>query len=191
MTLISLASISSSTKGCPSLQQYWPCRCENIDQQEYKDNTTFTVVSAARLNCDLKNLGDDKVSRILKVFLANGSLLRTAQLERNRLTRIPDELFMFDQLENVYLSGNRIQSIHRGGLNFSSTLQRLVLNSNSLNHIESGAFQQSNYGDGSIISFEGNKLTKFEAHVWKDFLELLTSYGGAPYALVELQNSMK
>ena len=180
VTLIVITS--SIIEGCPNWQHYFPCRCEHIRIENQS--------LASRLNCDHKNLGDEKIGRILKAFLvsSNGkSRLRTVQLERTRLTRIPDELFLFTQLENVYLSGNRIQSIHR--FNFSSTLQRVVLNSNSLSFIESGAFHSDNYGDGSIISFEANKMTRFEAKVFQSVLEKMTSYGGAPYALIDLQDS--
>ena len=72
---------------------------------------------------------------------ASSSALTTIHLDSAGLTRVPSELTGFGRLENVHLSGNRIQSIDSGTFNFTATLKRLDLSSNGLTRIEPVAFK--------------------------------------------------
>ena len=109
-------------------------------------------------------------------------------MEYAQLTRVPEELIQFKRLKKVYLNGNDIKTISSGSLNFIATLKRLDLSRNGLHHIEPGAFE-GNYGDGSWIILSHNNFTRLEASVFQSVLEKMTSYGGAPIAMIHIDNS--
>ena len=181
---------SVDAAGCPvHSTDISPCLCEE-----------FESPIETRLSCDDQILlGDVGASRVLLKMLnpASSSALTTIHLDSAGLTRVPSELTRFARLENVHLSGNRIQSIDSGTFNFTATLKRLDLSSNGLTRIEPGAFKgqfklkfincywlcskslcniTGRYGEGSWIILSRNNLTRFESDVFQSVLELMEPF---------------
>ena len=88
---------------CPDAQIIAPCKCER-SRVDYETTSLF---------CEGLNLDDAKASRILDSFLRtpNVSPLSMVVLSKNQLTRVPDQLRLFNRLRSVDLSKNYIKSI--------------------------------------------------------------------------------
>ena len=104
--------VSSSSFVCPRSQDITPCLCRPNKEDD-----------AAILFCEVSNLDDYKASRILDAFIAKppGSNknypLGAIFFSKNRLTRIPDQLRLFNRLINVELDKNNISSIEPSAFN--------------------------------------------------------------------------
>ena len=123
--------------GCPvDSQDYEPCSCQTNGV-----NLSLECASSETLN-------DSRVSQVFKAFLATSDnnsqqqqQLVSVEIENSQLTHIPQEITLFNWLQNVQLSGNHIRSIRSGAFNFISPLKTLNLSANGLENIEPGAFQ--------------------------------------------------
>ena len=125
---------TNQSNGCSKpISYYQPCECT-----DWGDGNI-------RLDCDDKNLGNAKVSRILKDFLSDpvAAKLRSLWLANNQLTRVPPEIANLIHLQHVDLAYNMIHTIHKGDFNFGPKASggSLDLRYNELSHIEEGAFQ--------------------------------------------------
>jgi len=138
-----------------------PCICKDIIKQRHTprhssaggdgDGERHQYKSAGTwLNCQSQDLDDDRMSRILTIFLSsemNRNLRQRIYLPFNRLTQIFKEISLFRRLQKVNLYNNRITSIRSAYIDSSSSsastsrLIRLDFRSNRLSHIEAGAFQ--------------------------------------------------
>ena len=121
---------------CPPASAISPCDC---GQSQFNTNTTY-------LFCNSRNLTDSQVSAILDAYLntPNVSPVRQLELQYNRLTRVPDQMKSFTQLEYAYLFSNSITSIESGAFNLAddvNPLQYLHLDFNQLTTIAPGAFK--------------------------------------------------
>ena len=190
--------------GCPvDSQDYEPCSCQT-------NGVNLSLECASS-----KTLNDSRVSQVFKAFLSTSDnnsqqqqRLVSVEIENSQLTHIPQEITLFNWLQNVQLSGNHIRSIRSGAFNFISPLKTLNLSANGLENIEPGAFQgktiQSahlkknlnlcesvgNYGDGSWIILSHNNLTRIEARVFKQVLEQMMTFGGSPHTMLHIDNSI-
>ena len=136
-----------------------PCICKDIIKQRPKrrhssaggDGERHQYKSAGTwLNCQSQDLDDERMSRILTIFLSsemNRNFTQRIYLPFNRLTHIPKEISLFRRLQKVNFYNNRITSIRSAYSDSSSSsastsrLIRLDFRSNRLSHIEAGAFQ--------------------------------------------------
>jgi len=86
-----------------------------------------------------------KASKVLQSFIKDGAggSVKRIDFDNNRLSRVPDEIRLFNQLEHIYLNFNQIQSIGYATFN-SSVIRALYLISNQINKIAPGAFQGKN-----------------------------------------------
>ena len=118
---------------CPTADAYAPCDCH-----EY-----VSASGAITIDCALKNLTDSKMSDILKVFLTTPSISPVFEIDlsSNQLTRIPNEIRSFTQLEEVYLDSNPIESIESNDLNISGRYPSYLSIGNQLKTIAPGAFK--------------------------------------------------
>lgn len=131
--------------------QIKPCVCKEVVR---KRNDSI-ILQGTWLSCLRMSLDDDQISRILTVFLSsekNRNFTRRIDLDRNKLTKIPDEVYQFRRLERIALSANKITSISSRGYfkssdSFDSDVQQqqtkrlsITMNFNGLNNIEAGAF---------------------------------------------------
>ena len=116
---------------CPPEDSYSPCKCRG----DAFDDTTLL------LDCDDQFLDDQRVSEILNVFLndPDANPLRALRLEFNLLTRIPDEIKLFPNLEEVYLFSNDIETIAAGSMSFTA-LEKIIGVGYKVKTIEPGAF---------------------------------------------------
>ena len=118
---------------CPSNpEDYAPCNC----YPNYGDGTIY-------LDCYQKQLSDLRTGEILNLFLTtpNISLVGRLDLSGNQLTRVPDQIGLFNRLDSVYVDNNKIDAISSEAFNFSRLLYLLDFQHNSVSRIESGAFQ--------------------------------------------------
>ena len=112
---------------CPTHDSILPCVCEFLGDE------------TLNLDCYNKELDDERVNEILKSFAigSNATLLTAIELSSNVLTRVPHQIHLFPQLQRLNLARNKIHTIHRGELNFSTApLQGLWLDHNQLTNIE-------------------------------------------------------
>ena len=128
---------------CPPEEELFLCKCHN----DFYDDTVLV------LDCDSKNLDDQTVSRILTKFLNDETVgpLRTLRLEYNQLTKIPDEILLFSELQEIYLYGNNIKTVLSGSLSFTATEKTVGLGI-KIKTIEPGAFVGLFYLIYQIIS---------------------------------------
>ena len=126
---------------CPTKVNYSPCDC-----YEYSSNTIW-------INCRGQNLTNSRVSGILNVFLTSPGVSPVGKLslQNNKLTRVPNQIKLFPQLVEVWLSDNKITSIQSGAFNFTTTtVEWLVLSDNPVATIAPGAFQGMNTNNKTI-----------------------------------------
>ena len=127
---------------CPSpAESYSPCSCDEYSQQP----------GTISLYCAFKNLNDSAVSDILDSFVNASSKSQSTispiaelRLESNLLTRVPDQIRLFQQLHSVQLYGNEIEQIPPAAFNITVSPVRIVLYLNRIKTIAPYAFQ-SNY----------------------------------------------
>lgn len=117
------------------------CHCFNSGEDGEESSINFSCHSA--------ELNDVDVDFLLSSFSLDSSdipQLRHLSLKNNRLTRIPEQLKLFNRLNRVILSHNGIQTIPFGAFNFTATpLEYLSLANNLLIDIEPGAFQGKHF----------------------------------------------
>ena len=123
---------------CPPTNVISPCTCS-----EYTTNTTT-------LNCYSHGLIDSQASDILDAYLSSPGVspVVVLTLAFNFLSRVPDQVKSFTQLQNAYLNSNAITSIESGAFNASNAanpLKELSLSYNQLTTIAPGAFKGSNF----------------------------------------------
>ena len=136
--LLSLSSlVVNADVVCPSADVIEPCNCT-----EYPNKPDI-----AFLECPSRNVNDLRASEILDAFLTTPGVSPFVgfNLWGNRLTRVPDQTKLFDQLIYVFLNnGNSITSIELGTFNFpdaANPLQWLWLQDNQVTTIAPGAFK--------------------------------------------------
>ena len=97
-----------SSTVCPVAEDIFPCKCE---RSRVGDGTVS-------LFCEGLNLDDVKASRILESFLRTPDVspLGMAVFSKNKLTRIPNQLRLFNRLRSVDFSRNVISSIEPGAI---------------------------------------------------------------------------
>ena len=107
------SAVNSSSFLCPKKENVSPCLCMHNEE----DDTAF-------LFCEERNLNDDKASKILDAFVNTPGVspLGMVLFSSNHLTRIPDQLRLFNKLSNVELNNNRIGSIDPGTFVFGIQL---------------------------------------------------------------------
>jgi hypothetical protein len=194
---------------CPPFLTYAPCICVEISE---RPGTIF-------VDCWDKPLGDSEVSRVLDAFLTTPDIspVGWVRLFNTRLTRIPDQMKLFPRLFWADISGNKIPTIDSGAFNFTENLEKLDLLGVELTTIAPGTFGGSffnftlqinyflqviiacvitgdGYGFGTNIFVNMNKMTRFEATVYKTLLEKLAPYNNPPawpQAFVQVYGSKK
>jgi len=57
------------------------------------------------------------------------------------LTKVPEQIRLFEMLEHVHLENNRIRSIQSGAFKFSKHFKGLWLDHNQIQRIDPGAFE--------------------------------------------------
>ena len=147
-----IISVSTAQFVCPKESDYNRlCTCE--ENNEYAGTITLTCRS-----------GDDKkISDILNTFLwtAGVSPLSRLTLEQTEITRVPDQVKLFDQLKCVELVGNQIPIIHsRSFVNSRQGIRNedkfvVILKNNAIRRVEPSAFQ------GLFISMTLQQLKLF------------------------------
>ena len=142
--VILLFCVISSANGrhgvCPPAAKLEPCKCHVFDIGEKNEGTL-------KLDCSQSFLSDEQMSQVLDAFISSPGVspLRELYLYKNNLTRIPDQIRHFTELDRVILNSNQIQLIKNGSFNFTRTLGLFSLNNNTLMTIESGAFDGTMY----------------------------------------------
>ena len=192
--------LSTAVGVCPPAAKLEPCKCNAFDRGDKDEGFLW-------FNCDELYLGDEKMSQVLDAFISTSGVspLRELHLFRNNLTRIPDQIRHFTELNRVILNSNEIQSIKNGSFHFTPTLDIFTLRSNKITTIEPGAFDgiisflkmfycfylammvtyclpiikqtstDINFGTGSFLNFEDNNLTRFDKDVFLLILEEMVS----------------
>ena len=117
---------------CPPEESYSPCNCYDNDFDD----------GALKIDCDSRDLDDQKASDILDNIIANlgsSSPLRALRMENNQLTKVPDQIKLLPALQQLYLYQNDIEVITAGSLTFDSA-EDLVGLGTKIKTIEPGAF---------------------------------------------------
>ena len=114
---------------CPPSTDLEPCRCGYL-------------FNRLAFSCYDRGLGDEKISQLLDQFISTPGVgaLRELYLWNNNLTRIPDQIRHFTELDDMDLSWNEIRLVKKGSFNLIQHLERLLLYNNMISSIESGAF---------------------------------------------------
>ena len=136
---------------CPPADKLEPCKCHVFGSGDKKEGTLW-------FDCIELNLGDEKISQVLDAFISTPGVspLRELYLYKNNLTRIPDQVRHFTELDHVFLESNEIKTIEKGSLNFTRTLYLFTLNDNKMITIEPGAFS------GTVQDYSDFINSKFE-----------------------------
>jgi Leucine-rich repeat (LRR) protein len=116
---------------CPPLEVYSPCKCFD---NAYDDG-------ALLLDCDYTAMNDQRISEILNAFLSDQTInpLRALRVENNQLTKIPDEIKLLPELQELYLYNNDIQIITADSLTFNAP-EKIIGLGLSVTTVEPGAF---------------------------------------------------
>ena len=143
--------------------QIKPCVCKDVVRKGNTNKTSDVILQGVWLYCYNMNLGDDRISRILRAFLSsevNRNFTRRIDLYGNQLTKIPEEISQFKRLQKLFIPTNKISSIgsrelglnnclttgyktsHSDDENDRPRLTKFInLESNQISDIESGAFE--------------------------------------------------
>ena len=84
------------------------------------------------------------ISEILANITGIADSIGDLQLDNNDLTKVPDEIRLFNQLTSVELTGNKITSISSGAFDIQTESEAVKLyldNNDALTEIKPGAFQ--------------------------------------------------
>ena len=121
---------------CPPDADISPCSCCGIAFTNQADQLLI-------ISCDSKNLDDAMASLIIDSLLSNPDIdaVRAFSFLNNSLTKVPEKLSQFLELENVNLRMNQIRSIPTGTFNFKKPLRVLYLGENQISTIAQDAFQ--------------------------------------------------
>ena len=163
---------------CPNSEIIAPCTCDaygaNVVMHAPMKENTF-----AAMNCAFKALDDTAVSRILDAYLgtSNVSPLRYLALDNNNLSKIPEQIPRFNQLNYLLLNKNKITSLPSGSLKFGDTLWHLALAENPIDNLQPGAFVPEGFGFGSSVHLDHVNITRFESEVFEPLLKQLEPYG--------------
>ena len=127
---------------CPPLTSYAPCNCREYTPSQFRPQKPGKIT----LNCQYFVLSDSRVSQILDTFLTTPGVSALVELELtgNQLSKVPDQIVLFPELTDVFLSQNEIASIGPSSFIFNETypLSLLTLGQNDgLSTIAPGAFQ--------------------------------------------------
>lgn len=166
LSVVVIGNVESAVVCPAAAESYSPCTC-----YEY-GNQPGTIY----LYCGEKNLDDSRVSEILDVFLTTPgvSTLGNLCLSTNQLTRVPDQVRLFPQLDFVWLNDNKINTSIRSGafkFNKDTPVKNLDLQRSQLTSIAPGAFQGVGYSGSSRIALNENNLKRFESTVFQSILE--------------------
>ena len=103
---------------CPPYEEYSPCQC-SVD---------FYDDGALVIDCNRQYLGDEKMGQVLDNILANQEFsyaVKVLQVEKNFLTKVPDQIKHLPQLQELSLYWNDIEVVISGSLAFNAT-EKLV-----------------------------------------------------------------
>lgn len=130
------SSMTSADIVCPPPESYAPCGCG-------LDVTASGVEDTIAIECFDHFLGDARISEILDAFINTPSVspVSTVALYRNLLTRVPEQIFNFTQLDSVFLDHNSIRTIHKNSFYFTRSPRYVWLNNNQMTSMEPDAFQ--------------------------------------------------
>ena len=76
-------------------------------------------ITAFHVHCNDKNLNDSRMAQILDVLLNTPRLvplIKILYMRGNSLTKVPDQLVLFDRLRQIDLSNNNISSVQKGAV---------------------------------------------------------------------------
>ena len=123
---------------CPPEEMSSPCTCHC---DVYEDLSLL-------IDCERRQVSDDRISEILNVFLNDETLdpLRTLRLDYNYnyITKIPEQLKLFPEFQELYLYASDIKTITTGSLTFQAT-EKVVGLGYDVRTIEPGAFEGAFY----------------------------------------------
>ena len=82
---------------CPPADKLEPCKCHVFGSGDKKEGTLS-------FDCFELYLGDEKISQVLDAFISTPGVspLRELYLYKNNLTRIPDQVRHFTELDHVH-----------------------------------------------------------------------------------------
>ena len=186
----------SSNSSRPTSDMISPCKC--IDPASSSKQTALNSNNGLLITCKDQLLGDVNVSQVLNFFLvAMGSdqLVGELILSNTSLSRVPDEIRLFSNLNYVDLRYNQITFIPSGSIKFPADQVnapgKIDLSFNRIKSMERGAFQgksvlfiisiyqlnklyQFNGGRIMAISLYENQLTRFDADVFQSVLQMMS-----------------
>ena len=138
-------SLEGNTRG--GFYGYSPCTCESA---VFFSSYDLSLTRGYIINCGGKMLTDMKIRDILENLAVNQSeaafttYLYQLDLSNNRLTKVPEKLRHFRNLQTIKLDSNAIRSLSSGDFDFINSTEQareISLTTNYLQTIEQGAFQ--------------------------------------------------
>jgi len=158
---------------------------------------------------------DSMASFVLQAFLNAIGISPVFYLDfaYNQLTKVPDEVRLFEKIQNVNLHWNKIQSIPSNAFLFSKSFRNhLTLQNNQISAIGAGAFQgiigpnsfykmsiwsiflnklfEGFYDETATIDFRFNSLSRFESSVFQSVLEQMYPFNGYPFSYIWMSQSI-
>ena len=143
--MVALLVIDWSTAqsfNCAVINDYsYPCICST-----FYLNPQNSATSAYAIECSSKRMTDTSLTAILDNLNSLSDDARTylsrLDLSNNRLTRIPENLNIFQNLKAVNFDYNGINTLFPGTFNFTAAqFREISLLGSKLKSIEPGAFQ--------------------------------------------------
>ena len=134
----------NSNSSCPTSDMIAPCKC--IDPSV--SNKQTIIYSGLLITCKDQLMGDVNVSQLLNFFLVamgGDQLIGQLILSNTSLSRVPDEIRFFNNLNYVDLRYNKITIVPSGAFKFPTDRViapgKIDLAFNRIKNIERGAFQ--------------------------------------------------
>ena len=136
----SIAAGFSCANARDGLYGYFPCICDDLFF------SLDDLSSSYKIDCSGKKLTDMKISGILENLATSqsGAYLHHLDLSNNRLTRVPEKLRHFRNLQTINLDSNSIRSVSPGNFHFidgTEQAREISLVNSLMKSIEPGAFQ--------------------------------------------------
>ena len=121
-------------------------------------------------------MNDDIMARVLDLVAPSHGTLTRLALDRNKLTRVPDQVSRLPKMTYFSMYGNPVGGLANGSLTFAGHLTYLGLQNSTLTSVAADAF--SGNFSGTYVGLQSNLLSRLPSDVYADVLQSMTADNG-------------